>query len=315
MKHCGHLLTLKKHALTLKTTLHSEGPSLPVIHSAAEQKFLSNYLFKTEKKVDNFWLGAKYSATSQKISWIDNSEMTYTNWDRSPRNRTNYCAQMQADDASTGKWLDEPCEKKNLVVCQRRQTSTMSSLERTLRQARQEFRDGLEVAKKEIDSLKQSLAASKGECAKETLLLRKTLEDEIVRKDRELKQSLLPPGFIYVQLSMDKSPAELWPWANWTEISSSYAGVFFRVVGGGAGSFGSIQEANSNTVSHVKSHSDYSFTKQVDVKLTPGHWSEGIYTGASAGTFPASEHLLTFYTTDGEVRPRNMAMRVWKRVA
>jgi hypothetical protein len=51
----------------------------------------------------------------------------------------------------------------------------------------------------------------------------------------------VPIGFIYVQLPKEKSPTEIWPWMTWINVSSDYAGHFFRVEGGNAAPFGQSQ--------------------------------------------------------------------------
>ena len=75
-----------------------------------------------------------------------------------------------------------------------------------------------------------------------------TLTSKLAQTEKELekiKKQSIPIGFTYVQLPKDKAPKELWPSLTWTDVSSEYEGVFFRVVGGGAGSFGVVQQENA----------------------------------------------------------------------
>src|SRR5699024_5951111 len=96
---------------------------------------------------------------------------------------------------------------------------------------RKELQNGFEAVKEENNALKKQL--------------------------QDLKQNLLPLGFTYVQLPKDKAPGEIWPWATWTDVSSTYAGVFFRVEGGAAAPFGTVQESNTTTLSHIHSQDEY----------------------------------------------------------
>ena len=45
--------------------------------------------------------------------------------------------------------------------------------------------------------------------------------------------------------------------------------------------------------------------------LANNNWSLNVYTGANAG----SNHYTSFKISSGEVRPRNQAIRIWKRVS
>ncbi len=64
--------------------------------------------------------------------------------------------------------------------------------------------------------------------------------------------SPFPIGFIYVQLPNEKSPTEIWPWMTSNDVSSTYAGIFFRVTGGGAASFEHVQEDNAPRLTSIR---------------------------------------------------------------
>ena len=118
----------------------------------------------------------------------------------------------------------------------------------------------------------------------------------------------LPIGFIYVQLPNEKSPTEIWPWMIWKDVTSEYAGLFFRAEGREAASFGQVQEDNAPRLSRIQftsNRKDY----DADVILPKGG-SRKICTGMSGGT---NDWFFNYYISDGEVRPRNMAIRIWKR--
>jgi len=128
-----------------------------------------------------------------------------------------------------------------------------------------------------------------------------------------LKQISVPIGFIYVQLPNELSPGEIWPGTKWNDVSSTYAGVFFRVTGGDALPFGKVQGDNAphleriealDTLHGVKLYSGF------DTSI--GNWSEYINTGDWVQTQDYTG--IRFKISDGEVRPKNMAVRVWKRV-
>ena len=61
----------------------------------------------------------------------------------------------------------------------------------------------------------------------------------------------VPIGFTYVQLSYEKEPGDIWPWMIWKDVSKEYSGVFFRVVGGDADSFGEVQKENAIRIDKV----------------------------------------------------------------
>lgn len=129
---------------------------------------------------------------------------------------------------------------------------------------------------------------------------------------------VIPIGFTYFQLPKDKAPSELWPSMTWSDISSEYEGVFFRVVGGGANSFGVIQQENVPRLEtvYVSSGGDdlnkglVNFGKNMSIPVTG--WSKG-YCGA--GFTGACMYTYYKHTDTSEVRPKNMAIKVYKRTA
>jgi hypothetical protein len=232
------------------------GSSLISIRFLEEQEFLSGFLFKTHKVVDNIWIGAKY--TSNKFEWTDDSDLVFTNWaEGSPKNKTDHCVQLQADETSVGKWSDVLCDKKNLVVCQKMQTWPLSQLQKIL-----------------LNTIKNPF----------------------------------PIGFIYVQLPNEKSPTEIWPWMIWNDVSSAYAGVFFRVIGGEAGNFGQVQRDNAPHLQSIENN--YGMHCKLDkINTVIGGASDWINFGQ-----PKDDGVCTKVSmSGGEVRPLNMAIRVWKR--
>jgi hypothetical protein len=240
--------------------------SLVSIRSLEEHGFLNNLLFKTHNVVDAVWIGAKYS--SNKFKWADDSDLSFTNWaEGSPSNINitgNNCIQIMPEGSSKGKWIDEPCKKKNLVVCQKMQTWSLSLLQKAL-----------------LDTIKEL---------------------------NNLKQNPVPIGFIYAQLPGQPEPKNLWPMVEWKDVTSDYAGLFFRAEGGGSAAFGKTQDENCPRVTHVKREGR---TWNDEVTLPVGEWSGMVESGQGGDEWNALAHR--FFTSAVEVRPRNKAVRIWKR--
>lgn len=145
----------------------------------------------------------------------------------------------------------------------------------------------------------------------------------------------IPPiGFIYIQLPGEMPPQKLW--ANvtvWLDISPSLAGVFFRVDGGGAEPFGQIQEdflPNLEVNYTIGMQTSFPFIGSMIPGLkTPPKAKERIQMSykptskenplliTSAYDKPLESSVvnaLMFQWTTGEVHPRNMAIKVWRRM-
>ncbi len=214
--------------------------------------------------------------------WEDNTNLTATgvgqtftptgvgeffkNWaPENPKILPNTCIQMHAERELQGKWSNEPCAKKNLVLCERRQKWSLEKMQDMI----------------------------------ETMM-----------------HNSVPPGFIYVQLPNLSSPQELWPLNSWVDISSSYDSTFFRVVGSKAEAFGKVQEEFSPYIDEIQRFCQSApcvYTNKVKLSRTGG-WSGDIYTALEYQGGNNNESL-NFHMAGGEVRPRNMAVKVWRRVA
>jgi len=216
-------------------------------------------LFKTYKTIENVWIGAKF--TCNQFKWTDNSDHSFTNWVvGNPKNKTgDDCVQMLAEEPSAGKWIDEPCKKNNLIVCQKMQTWTLTQMQKSF---------------------------------------------------LELRKNPVPIGFIYVQLPGQPEPKSLWPQVKWAEVSEEYAGLFFRSVGGTSAQFGETQEEDFKSFSVYYCNGCGATNYNVDVPKN-GQWSDKFLSGHSTG---GATDYMTFRYTSGEIRPRNKAVRIWKRV-
>jgi hypothetical protein len=115
------------------------GSSILTIHSKEEQEFISEFIFKTNKIVDNIWLGLK--SNNKQFKWTDGSEMSYTNWmTGSPSNKTDHnCVQMVPDSSSIGQWADVMCNKKSLAVCQKSPKVTLNFLHKKFLETNREL--------------------------------------------------------------------------------------------------------------------------------------------------------------------------------
>lgn len=126
----------------------------------------------------------------------------------------------------------------------------------------------------------------------------------------------MPIGFVYIQLPDQQPPQEIWPSITWENISPNYEGVFFRVEGGTAGKFGHTQEENSPRLKRIQSEwYREPQTVNTDVHIrADGKKSPPVYLSRIAVHMETSYDTLSFTVSGGEVRPRNMAIRVWKRI-
>ena len=69
-------------------------------------------------------------------------------------------------------------------------------------------------------------------------------QEKIIEKQQAQIDSIIPMGFLYTQLPNQSSPQQLWPNMKWSDVSTQYAGLFFRTVGASAEPFGTVQQAN-----------------------------------------------------------------------
>jgi len=102
---------------------------------------------------------------------------------------------------------------------------------------------------------------------------------------------------------------------QWADVSATYAGVFFRVEGGGSAAFGQTQQENAPHLTKV----EYGYFNNIDginrpIETNSDQTSEWIRSGYYTNTIsnPIST-ALRFTLSGGEVRPNNMAVKVWKR--
>ena len=96
--------------------------TLITIGSLNEQKFIEKLVQKYNTLSDRVWIGLEWNDNSFK--WMDGSDNKYENWDKNAvKNGNNKCVQMSSSNFGLGKWTDDDCARKYLVVCQKRQSS------------------------------------------------------------------------------------------------------------------------------------------------------------------------------------------------
>ena len=138
----------------------------------------------------------------------------------------------------------------------------------------------------------------------------------------ELQALSMPVGSIYFQLSGQAAPADLFG-GTWSNVSSTYAGLFFRAEGGAAAPFGGVQSAGLpdlyGAVELGSTTLGVSTQSANGVFYAVGNYSRG-YTASSNLesqsnlAFKASAYN-TIYGAASEVRPINSTVRIWKRTA
>lgn len=257
--------------------------SLLMIDSKDEQEFLENYLFNQSKIVENIWLGAKRDNKTKQFYWDDLTKppLTFHKWTKLKDDPENECVEMLADGNEKKFWINTPCKKHNLVVCQRMQMWTTGRITKSyIRLKRQyEFKvEQLEITNKTVYNL---------------------------------TNNPVPIGFIYVQFPFQPQPQSIWPNVKWEEVTSKYANYFFRAQGDKTGPFGSNQSETSPHLSSV-SNSYYKDSPNSDTSVScyKGSWSSRIFTGAY---YASGSEYLSFFVSNDEVRPQNMAIKIWKR--
>lgn len=105
----------------------------------------------------------------------------------------------------------------------------------------------------------------------------------------------------------------MFPNTAWSDITDDFDGTFFRALGGSSATFGSIQEESCPRVTQARYGGTINNING-PVNLNQNEWSTPLSTGSVR--YDASWNLLTtsFFTSADEVRPRNSAIRIWKRV-
>lgn len=162
-----------------------EGSELLLVSSAVEQDALDGYIFKEKQIADSVWIAAKMNTFSHMFKALDGTELVYTNWatGKPGSSLTRGCVQMSSETETLGKWMDEPCQKYNRVVCEKRPIWTIAQLQQAL----------LADRKKLADEMKQLT----------------------IKVERLEKSNAVAIGFTYIQLPHEQSPNHIWPDYTW----------------------------------------------------------------------------------------------------
>ena len=127
-----------------------------------------------------------------------------------------------------------------------------------------------------------------------------------------LENTLIPLGFLYTQFPSQSSPDVLWPNMKWTEVTQSYAGLFFRAEGGNSSSYGQLQLASAPHLTQIKLHDGgFDLGDGSIINLEQGIETKTFYTGTWV-----DDHVhcgLSVKLSNEEVRPINKAIKIWKR--
>lgn len=132
---------------------------------------------------------------------------------------------------------------------------------------------------------------------------------------------LVPLNAVYDQYPFELEPSEFWNCSrgHWVDISNTYENLFFRV-NGDKSRFGKVQEENKPRIDWVK-YSECKWSEDdctnddSDYQIIKEGWSHTLNTGFTYDLARQSAIKNLFHSTGGEVRPRNMAIKIWKCVS
>ena len=262
------------------------------IHSRDEQQFIDDITSKYHNISTSVWIGLNYGNDS--FIWQDHTETNYTNWsDEAAKTGEVKCVEMSLEKDIIGKWTDVSCKKSALTICQKKQDLTLTSLGNA------------------FVTLENKISKNEVELKNHQLLIEKQ-KNQLESQQKEI-DAFIPTGFLYTQLPSQSSPDVLWPNMKWTQVTQSYAGLFFRAEGGNSSSYGELQSASAPHLAQINQHFgvnvDY-LVNNNNVSLEQGKETGNIITGHSNNY---DFYTLSFKLSNEEVRPINKAVRIWKR--
>ena len=141
-------------------------------------------------------------------------------------------------------------------------------------------------------------------------------------------QSSMPVGSVYVQFSGQTDPTTLFG-GTWDNVSSTYAGLFFRTEGGAAAAFGETQTSGAPNISgDSRAIGGGYYNGSVNVtgcfslqSVSSSTYYEQFATPTPGNPSGQKELILdaslsdTIYGAADEIRPVNSTIRIWKRTA
>lgn len=123
----------------------------------------------------------------------------------------------------------------------------------------------------------------------------------------QTRNETIPMGFVYIQLPFQEDPSSLWDWAVWEQITQAYAGHFFRAEGDGSEPFGRPQTDafQAHRVDGLSLESK---------KLESGSDRPVLSVTSSQKVRPSADDSGQDPRMANETRPKNYAVRIWKRI-
>lgn len=97
---------------------------------------------------------------------------------------------------------------------------------------------------------------------------------------------------------------------QWEEITADYAGLFFRALGGDSEAFNVLQDDNSPRLTRVNLSGQ---ARRDAVDITANGVASPMVSSGAIGPISGTTWGLVFRVSGGEVRPRNSAIRIWRR--
>lgn len=140
-----------------------------------------------------------------------------------------------------------------------------------------------------------------------------------------------PVNSIYIQYPSQSAPGDLFGLTTWTDVSSNYAGAFFRANGGSSAAFGTKQNEElpniSGSVRFLAGTAGYSVgiiqTSNNGVFIGNKDLGDQVGLPVVAESSPSLPTTLNFnaglqnsiYKDGGHVIPDNYSIKIWKRTA
>ena len=129
-------------------------------------------------------------------------------------------------------------------------------------------------------------------------------------------------GFIYIQLRGTQTPDEIFKTSGkWQDISSNYAGEFFRAVGGASNSFGYTQaEGLPNINAFIATdrlglYTNHEYSNGAVTTTMSALGGCGIVNGWGTDFIFDASRSSHIYGASTNVTPYNSAVRIWKKIA
>ena len=137
-----------------------------------------------------------------------------------------------------------------------------------------------------------------------------------------LVNKIIPIGFIYIQYRNQSTPDILFGTdGKWQDISSTYAGEFFRAVGGNSASFGIKQNEGlpnitgilNNYIGNPVNESGALYKIALGKTYFQGQSAETGYQTISLGINASKSNSI--YGSSTHITPYNSAIRIWKKIS